>query len=345
MALKNNRLALAAAGIGLAFVGKKLIQSRGIDLRGRVVLITGGSRGLGLAMAEEFGRQGARLAICARDEQELERARQLLTQQGAEVLIIPCDITDSEQVQRLIDQTTRHYRQIDVLVNNAGIITVGPVQTLTRNDFEESMNIMFWGMYNVTMAVLPQMLQQRSGRIVNITSIGGKVSVPHLLSYCSAKFAAVGFSEGLRAELAREGIKVTTIVPGLMRTGSPMNTFMKGSKHREEYMAFVLLDTLPLTSISARKAAKQIVSATRRGSAEVVLSIQAQLAARFHGLFPGITADIMGFTNRFLPGGEGAGTQPYSGRESKTAITKSFLTVLGQRAAKTYNEDASSPSH
>jgi short-subunit dehydrogenase len=305
-------------------------------------LITGGSRGLGLAMAKEFAHHGARLVLCARDEEELQRAQQILREEAASVLTIPCDITNQEQVQQLVEQATKHYGQIDVLVNNAGIISMGPLQTLTRSDFEESMNIIFWGMYNVTMAVLPQMLARRNGQITNITSIGGKVSVPHLLSYASAKFAMVGFSQGLRAELAREGIKVTTVVPGLMRTGSTINTIMKGRKHREEYTAFMLLDTLPFTSISARKAARQIVAATRRGSAEVILSIQAQVLATFHGLFPGITTDIMGFTNRFLPGGEGAGTQRYTGKESETPITQSFLTVLGRRAAKTYNEEASS---
>ena len=212
----------------------------GIDLRDRVVLITGGSRGIGLAMAEEFARHDAKLVLCARGEQELARAEQILRPQGADVLTIPCDITDTEQVQRLVDQITEHYGQIDILVNNAGIISAGPIQTLTRRDFEESMNVIFWGMYNVTMAVLPQMLARKSGQITNITSIGGKVSVPHLLSYSSAKFAAVGFSEGLRAELARQGIKVTTVAPGLMRTGSALNTTMKGNKHREEYTAFVL---------------------------------------------------------------------------------------------------------
>jgi short-subunit dehydrogenase len=342
MQLKNNCLVLTAAGIGLVLLGKKFLQLGGMDLRERVVLITGGSRGLGLAMAKEFAHHGARLVLCARDEEELQRAQQILREEAASVLTIPCDITNQEQVQQLVEQATKHYGQIDVLVNNAGIISVGPLQTLTRSDFEESMNIIFWGMYNVTMAVLPQMLARRNGQITNITSIGGKVSVPHLLSYASAKFAMVGFSQGLRAELAREGIKVTTVVPGLMRTGSTINTIMKGRKHREEYTAFMLLDTLPFTSISARKAARQIVAATRRGSAEVILSIQAQVLATFHGLFPGITTDIMGFTNRFLPGGEGAGTQRYTGKESETPSTQSFLTVLGRRAAKTYNEEASS---
>lgn len=335
---RMERLALAAAGIGLIVAGTRLLLRKRADLQEQVVLVTGSSRGLGLALAEEFAQKGARLVICARNTQKLEQARHMLAQQGAEVLAIQCDVTDREQVRHMIDQATEHYGQIDVLVNNAGIISAGPLQTLTQEDFRESMDIIFWGTYNTTMEILPQMLQRKNGRITNIASIGGKVSVPHLLPYASAKFAVVGFSEGLRAELAKDGIAVLTVAPGLMRTGSHINAFMKGSKHREEYTAFTLLDTLPFTSISARRAARQIVAATQRGSAEAIISVQAQLLARFHGLFPGLTADILGVADRLLPSSQGQGTDRHSGKESETAVTRSFLTALGQKAVKTYNQ-------
>ncbi len=218
-----------AAGTGVGLLAYQARQnSKQAYLAGKVVLITGGSRGLGLAMAEEFANKGARLVLTARDEQELEEARNELAQRGADVVTIPCDVTNRQEVQQLIDSATEQFGRIDVLVNNAGIITVGPLMAQTLKDFEESMDIMYWGPFYVTMAVLPQMLQRKSGRIVNITSIGGKVSVPHLMPYASAKFAAVGFSEGLRAELAKDGIKVVTIAPGLMRTGSQINAFFKG---------------------------------------------------------------------------------------------------------------------
>src|SRR5437764_6019203 len=302
MRFNGGQVALVAAALGLGVAGNRFLQRlRAIDLTGKVVLITGGSRGLGLALAEEFTHQGARLVLCARNESELERARRKIVAMGAEVLTIPCDITDREQVQRTVDQAATRFGQIDVLVNNAGIITMGPLQAQTLKDFEESMAVMFWGSIYPTLAVLPTMVERQSGHIVNITSIGGKVSVPHLLPYSCAKFAQVGFSEGLHAELAKEGIHVLTVVPGLMRTGSPPNAFFKG-QHRIEYALFNLLDTLPFTSISARKAAKQIVHATKRGDAEIILSIQAQLAVRFHGLFPGVTADVLGLVNRLLPG-------------------------------------------
>lgn len=328
-----------AAIAGVALLRAFVQRQKMISLPGKVVLITGGSRGLGLALAEEFARAGTKLVICSRDETELARARMILSEQGAEVLTLPCDVTDVEQVQQMIDKAVTRFGQIDILVNNAGIISAGPWQTLTREDFEDSMNIIFWGTYNTTMAVLPQMTARKEGRIVNIASIGGKVSVPHLLSYSSAKFAVVGFSEGLHAELARDGIVVTTVAPGLMRTGSQINTTMKGAEHKTEYTLFTLLDTLSASSMSVKRAAKQIVNATRRGDAELIVTLQAQLLARLHGAFPGLVSDVLAFSNRFLPSGEGQGTSRHSGKESETPLSRSFLTSLGQKASQEYNEE------
>ncbi len=110
------------------------------------------------------------------------------------------------------------FGRVDIVVNNAGIIQVGPMSTTTVEDFATALDVMFWGALYPTLAVLPQMRARRSGHVVNITSIGGMVSVPHLLPYTCAKFAAVGLSEGLRTELGQEGIHVTTVVPGWRRS-------------------------------------------------------------------------------------------------------------------------------
>jgi short-subunit dehydrogenase len=314
-----------------------LKRRNALSLQGRVVLITGGSSGLGLALGREFARQGvASLVICARESEPLEIARQQLSEMGAEVLAIPCDITERQQVQRMIDQIIERFGRIDVLVNNAGIITVGPMETVTVQDYEETMQIHFWGMVYTTLAVLPHMLPRKSGRIINITSIGGKVSVPHLLPYSASKFAAVGFSEGLHAELAKEGIIVSTIVPGLMRTGSHVNAYMKGQKVKE-YTLFGMLATLPITSTSAEHAARRIVQAARLGESEVILTVQAQLLARFHGLFPGLTSAVLSAVNRTLPPAEGTDIERSAGREEKTPLS-SFLTSMGEAAANRYNQ-------
>ena len=330
--------ALPAAAIGIALVGREVLRRvRRADLRGQVVLITGSSRGLGLAMAREFARKGCRIVLCARDTQELERARRDVERFGAEVEAVECDVTDRDQVARLVEQATARFGHVDVLVNNAGLISVGPLATQTLEDFERAMGLMFWSGLYTTYAVLPQMLARHSGRIVNITSIGGKLSVPHLLAYSAAKFAAVGLSEGLRAELGADGIQVTTVVPGLMRTGSHLNAEFKGQNTRE-FLWFSLGASLPFTSISAEAAARQIVAAVARGDAEVILSWQAQLAARVHGLFPGLTSDVLGLVNRVLPGPAGIGSERVKGHASRTPITDSFLEVLGQNAARNLNQ-------
>jgi NAD(P)-dependent dehydrogenase (short-subunit alcohol dehydrogenase family) len=319
-------------------------QVRRPSLLDQVVVITGGSRGLGLLLAHAFARSGALVVLAARDEEELQAAASQLSERGALADTVVADVSDAASAQRLIEETTRRYGRVDVLVNNAGNISVGPVSVQTREDFERALATIFWGTYNTTMAALPQMRERRSGRIVNIASIGGKVSVPHLLPYDVGKFAVVGFSEGLRAELAREGITVTTVCPGLMRTGSPPNASFKGS-HEAEYAWFTLGDSLPGISMSARRAARQIVGATRRGRAEVILGVPAHLLVWFHGLAPGLTSDILAAINGVLPAGEprGAQLEARTGRQAESAITESPLTGLTQRAARDNNQLADQP--
>ncbi|HEY6187144.1 MAG TPA: SDR family NAD(P)-dependent oxidoreductase [Pyrinomonadaceae bacterium] len=336
----KNALVLAVAGAGAVWAARAAVQRwREYDLRDKIVLITGGSRGLGLVMAREFANEGARLAICARNPEELDRARDELTKGGARVLAVPCDVTDRSQVGEMVNVVRDHYGRVDVLVNNAGVIQVGPIEVMTVEDYEEAMKTHFWGPLYTTLAVLPEMRKRREGRIVNISSIGGKISVPHLLPYSASKFALVGLSEGLRAELQKDGIVVTTVCPGLMRTGSPRNAYFKG-RHRAEYAWFSISDALPVSSMQAERAARAIIGACKRGDAEITLSIQAQMAVRFHGLFPGLTADLLGVVNRLLPSAGGIGRMRAKGKDSQSAISPSWLTALNEAAAQRNNETA-----
>jgi short-subunit dehydrogenase len=190
--------------------------------------------------------------------------------------------------------------RIDILINNAGIIQVGPLESVGVGEFEDAMGTMFWGAVRTTLAVLPQMRARKQGRIVNVTSIGGKVAVPHLLPYDAAKFAATGFSEGLRAELAKDGISVTTIVPGLMRTGSHRFAMFRGDRANERRW-FSAVAQLPGLAMSPERAARQIVRAARQRRAEAVLGVPAKILRLASALFPALTARALAGANRLLP--------------------------------------------
>ena len=329
--------ALAAGTLaGAALAYRALRQARRFRFSGSTVVITGGSRGLGLALARVFLRRGARVALLARDAETLERARQLLAGQGT-IFVRPCDIRDPDQVQQAVADVHQEFGEIDVLINNAGTLTVGPMDTMTPEDYEEALNIYFWAPFHVTNAVLPSMRQRKRGRIVNISSIGGKIAVPHLLPYCAGKFALSGWSEGLREEIARDNVYVTTVFPGLMRTGSPRNAEFKG-KHRDEYTWFTLSDAMPGLSISADRAARQIVKACEYGRSELIVSLPAKIAIKAHALFPSVSSVALRLTNQILPDAEGADTTSKKGSQSETVATRSFLTALDKRAARKNNQ-------
>ena len=312
------------------------------DFREKVVLITGGSRGLGLVLARQFAAKGAKLALCARDAAELDLAAENLRQDGIDAFVHACDVSDGSGVREMVARTEAALGPVNVLVNNAGIIQVGPAETMTREDYEQSLRVHFWGCYNTVEAVLPGMRQRRDGRIVNISSIGGKVSVPHMLPYSVGKFALVGYSQGLRSAVASDNVLVTTVCPGLMRTGSPRNAEFKG-QHRAEYAWFAVSDSLPLLTVSAESAARSIVEACRRGDAEAVLSLPARLATFLHQMFPETAADLLSLVNRLLPGPSGpesVGTEKRSGAESESSLAPSLLTTLTDQAARRNNEMA-----
>ena len=338
----DNLMYLALAGAGVCAAATAAVRwSRRFDFRGKVVLITGGSRGLGLELAREFAGEGARIAICGRDAEDLHTAVEDLAGRGAaEVLAVPCDVTDQQQVARMVGEVVGRFGGIDVLVNNAGTITVAPFEHMTLDDYYEAMLTHFYGPLYVTTTALPHLRARgpAGARIVNISSIGGKVAVPHLLPYSASKFALTGWSEGLRAELQKDNIYVTTVCPGLMRTGSPRNAHFKG-RHREEYAWFHVADALPLTAMHARRAARQIVTACRYGRAEVVLSIQAKLAATLFSLFPSLGSQAAAMVNEYvLPAPGGIGAIKVQGKQSESPVTRSWVTRLSQQAAEANNE-------
>lgn len=326
-----------AAGAGALLAARAINRKlNAYSFRNKTVLITGGGRGLGFVMARQLAQEGARLVLCSRDERQLEDARMELAGNGADVMIVPCDVTQQTQVEQMIERVQQEFGQIDVLINNAGIITAGPLEEMTVKDFEEAMQTHFWGPLYTTLAVLPSMKARGGGRILNIASIGGKLGVPHLVPYSASKFALVGLSEGLRAELKQYNIIVTCASPGLMQTGSPRHANVKG-QHEEEYTLFKIMDSSPLTSISAEDSAKSILDACRNGDAEVVTSIPAKIGAFIHGLSPETTTDVFALLNRLLPGPTGE-QRAKKGYESETPLSMSGLTERTQKAAFRNNE-------
>lgn len=336
------RLAAVAALAGTALIAREAVaRAHELHLAGRTVLIVGGSRGLGLLLARDFAREGARVAICARDDQALERAKRWLENDGQQVLTIPCDAGDADQVSQLVAQVEERLGGVDILVNNAAIMQVGGLPQMSVEDFRTAHSSAFWASLLPTLAVLPGMRARGEGRIVNVTSIGGRLPGPHLAPYTAAKFAAVGLSEALHAELARDGIAVSTIVPWFMRTGSYLNATFK-EPAEAEFSWFAVAASLPLLSVDAERAAARVVRAAKRGEADVTIGWPAWLAQRFHGLFPGLTAELGGLVNRLLlPRGPATA----SGAEVRGELIEprlpalfDALTTWGRAAAERLNQ-------
>lgn len=337
--IKNNKLAClsvalllgAAAGIVLGRPRKRF------SFRGQSVIITGGSRGLGLELARQLAAQRARLTLIARDLMELKRAERELTSMGAEVLTISCDIRQQKEVIEAVARTVTAMGRVDVLINNAGIIQVGPMDEMSLTDFEDAMAVHFFGPLYFTLAALPHMKAANGGRIVNISSIGGKVAVPHLLPYTASKFALTGLSEGLRAELRQKNILITTVCPGLMRTGSARNAMIKG-RYQREFAWFSISSSLPLLSTSVERAATKIIEGCRRGRPRVVIGANTRLALLLNEIAPGATAKLSAIANRLLPAPDSGTGEFKMGYESHSKWSPSWLTQLNDQAAWKNNE-------
>jgi short-subunit dehydrogenase len=325
-------------GVGCGVALRRRRGRARFSFQGRAVVITGGSRGLGLIMARQLARGGARLAILARDPDELKRAEAQLTANGAQVLALKCDVCHQEEVNEAISTIVTRFGGIDVLINNAGVIQVGPLDHMSVKDFEDAMAIHLFAPLYCTLAVLPHMRRAGQGRIVNIASVGGKIAVPHLVPYCASKFALVGLSDGLRAELRRENILVTTVCPGLMRTGSADNALFKG-QHRREYAWFAIGAALPGLSADAERAARRMLEACRQGSGHIVIGLHVRAAIIFRELFPEAATSLAALANRLLPSSSVTGSKtPRSGSESKSWLAPRWLTQLNERAALRNNE-------
>ena len=300
----NKSTTYTAAALTTAALAYALIPRRPRITPGQVAIITGGSRGLGLALAHRFGKANLSLVLAARNQEELERARHELLHSGDvrnedDILLVVCDLTDPAQAAGLIDQPIHAFGHLDLLINNAGIIQVGPVESHSIDTYHQTMQTNFFAALYTIYAALPHFLEQGSGSIVNIASIGGKIPVPHLAPYVAAKFALTGFSETLQAELRSKGVRVTTVCPGLMRTGGEVHAHFAGDVEKEKQW-FDLGARTPLVAASPDYAANRIFAAVNSGRAEITITPQAWLAARIHGLAPELTQQLAALANQYL---------------------------------------------
>lgn len=330
----------ALIGVGGAVIGEHRRANRMTD---KVVLITGGTRGIGLQLARELGASGARVVICGRDSDRLARAVSGLAERGVEAHGVICDITDRDQVQDLVAKTVDLFGRMDMVINNAGVIQIGPAEVFDESHFAHAMDVMFWGPFHVSRAAMDHLRDSR-GSIVNITSIGSYLTPPHLLPYGCAKHAQAALSEGLAAETGGTGVRVTTVVPGLMRTGSHTGVTFVGDPERE-YAWFAVAAGLPLLSVNARRAARRIVAGAARRKGFVILTPAARIGMAVHGLAPGLTQAGMRVVGRLLPNAphhvrEREGTEA---RNSRIGRLADAVAVLNNRAGKRLNQKHAAP--
>ncbi|MDV6376209.1 SDR family NAD(P)-dependent oxidoreductase [Deinococcus arenicola] len=311
----SKRLVLGAA---VAAIAARRVFSSPYNLTGKSVLITGGSRGLGLALAAEFLKRGARVTLMARTGADLERAAQQLDA-GDRVHTVIGDVTRQDNLERALEQVKHKSGGLDVLVNNAGLIQSGPLDNMTESDFRKIMEVNAFAPLILSRLALPE-LRRRSGRVLLVASVGGKVAVPHLAPYSVSKFAVTGLGQALRAEFAQHGVGVTTVCPTVMRTGSPRQAQVKG-QYQKEYALFATVDNSPLISLDADVAARRMVDALIRGDAEAMIGGSAVILKYAQALAPQLTADLLALGTRFLPAATQS-DQAIQGKAAETPLTR-----------------------
>ena len=262
-------------------------------------LITGASQGIGKATALLFAKNGYDLIITARTKDKLEATAEEIRGLNRQVIAISADTSDRSAIEALINLGIERFKQIDVLINNAGICMSAPMSETTIEDWERIINVNLWGYIYTINALLPHFIERQQGNIINVGSFGGKVPMPKMTAYCTSKFAITGLTETLRLELEPQGIHVSGIHPSVTNSDFMERAVFKDGdsqeeSNRRESMKKML--TSPLAS-QPEDVAKAIWDVVKHPQAEVIVG-SAKVPAFFNRLFPSLTQGMMQLTTK-----------------------------------------------
>ncbi|MGJ3560855.1 SDR family NAD(P)-dependent oxidoreductase [Streptomyces sp. INA 01156] len=254
-----------------------------------------------------------------------------------------CDVRDRTAVRDVLGDTAREHGGVDLVIANAGIIQVAPVD-VGAEEFRSAMDTIFYGALHTSLEALPYLRRSpASGRLALIGSVGGLLAAPHLLPYSCAKSAVGTLAEGLHAEAARDGVTVTAVHPGLMRTGSHLHAVFGGEREKE-FAWFSTVAGMPLVSMDAGRAAKAIVRGVQRRRTRLVLTPAARVASLAHGVAPALTTRAATLATRMLPSaGDGCrglrrGAEVGPPSHPVARKVRAWGSALNDRASRAYNQ-------
>jgi NAD(P)-dependent dehydrogenase (short-subunit alcohol dehydrogenase family) len=243
---------------------------------GKVVVITGGGRGIGRATALEFAAEGATLVLAGRRLPALRTAAGEVAEAGGKANVVPCDVVVDEQLVGLVDKTIKLHGKIDVLVNNAGVMSTGRLEEIAPDEIRRIVDVNVWAVMRLTQLALPHMRAAKSGAIVNISSLAGRMGMPYFAAYSASKFAIRGFSEALRRELRPEGIRVFGVYPGGVATDMIEN---------------IEFERLGLGVATAEQVARAILRGLRWNTPDVFVGIADPFVSAWNDMLP-LTVDF-----------------------------------------------------
>jgi short-subunit dehydrogenase len=239
--------------------------------RDQVVIVTGGGRGIGRAVALEFAAEGAVLLLGGRRMDALQTSVRECRDAGGRAESIRCDVAVEEDLQAIVTRAIDHYGRVDVLVNNAGVVTGGRLDEIAAEDIRRITDVNVWAPMRLSQIALPHMRAAESGTIVNISSIAGRVGMPYYATYCASKYALRGFSEALRRELRRDGVHVMAVYPGVTAT---------------DLLEGVEIDGLGVPIATAQQVGRAVLRGVERGQNDVFIGLGESMFAGWNDMAP-----------------------------------------------------------